>query len=150
MIEQHVAEVELQSQRLTYERRGEDLVTYWRQEGFLTGAKEMEPDRLLAFADMATCWYTKDEAVQLTPEIASDIVLGVSTPMGEHFARMRHESMPPEYLFGRRLEHLTLAVLGQLEARANWHRIAREWVYDAEPVTELGKAEAAWLASRRA
>ncbi len=149
-IEQRVADVELHSQRLTYERRGEDLVTYWRQEGFLTGAKEMEPDRLLAFADMATGWYTKDEAVQLTPEIASDIVLGVSTPMGEHFARMRHESMPPEYLFGRRLEHLTLAVLGQLEARANWHRIAREWVYEAEPVTDLGKAEAAWLASRRA
>lgn len=149
-IDQRIADVELRSQRLTHERRGEELVAYWREEGFLTGTKEMPPDRLLAFADMATGWYTRDEEVQLTPELASDIVLGVSTPMGEHFARMRHESMPPEYLFGRRLEHLTLAVLGQLEARANWHRIAREWVYGDPPVTELGEAEAAWIAARHA
>jgi len=149
-IDQRVADVELMSQRLAHEGRGEELVTFWQENGFLTGTKEMPPDRLLDFVEMASGWYTNDEPVQLTPEIASDIVLGVSTPMGEHFARMRHESMPPEYLFGRRLEHLTLAVLGQLEAHANWHRIAREWVYGAEPVTELGKAEAAWLAVRHA
>jgi hypothetical protein len=33
-------------------------------------------------------------------------------------------------------------VLGQLRARANWHRITREWVYGDEPVTELGRQEA--------
>jgi len=37
---------------------------------------------------------------------------------------------------------LALAVLSQLEAKANWHRIAREWMYGDEPVTELGVAEA--------
>jgi hypothetical protein len=37
---------------------------------------------------------------------------------------------------------LTLAVLSQLRARGNWHRIAREWLYSEEPVTELGRAEA--------
>jgi hypothetical protein len=39
---------------------------------------------------------------------------------------------------------LTLAVLGQLRARANWHRIAREWIYGDEPVTDLGHGEAAF------
>jgi len=34
------------------------------------------------------------------------------------------------------------AVLSQLRASANWHRIAREWMYGDEPVTELGRAEA--------
>jgi hypothetical protein len=52
--------------------------------------------------------------------------------------------MRPEHLFGRRMEMLTLAVLGQLRAHNNWHRIAREWMYDDEPVTELGHAEAAF------
>ncbi len=37
---------------------------------------------------------------------------------------------------------LTLAVLSQLRARNNWHRIAREWMYGDPPVTELGREEA--------
>ena len=57
---------------------------------------------------------------------------------------MRHESLPPEHLFGRRLEILTLAVLWQLSPSANLHRIAREWMYGDPPVTELGQQEAAF------
>jgi uncharacterized membrane protein YdjX (TVP38/TMEM64 family) len=34
-------------------------------------------------------------------------------------------------------------------ARGNWHRVAREWMYGDEPVTELGRQEAAFLAGRR-
>ena len=62
----------------------------------------------------------------------------MSDPRSRHFGKMRHETLPPDHLFGRRLEMLTLAVLGQLRATANWHRIAREWIYGDEPVTELG------------
>jgi hypothetical protein len=57
---------------------------------------------------------------------------------------MRHQAMRPEHLFGRRMEMLTLAVLSQLRARANWHRIAREWMYNDPPVTDLGRQEAAF------
>ena len=32
----------------------------------------------------------------------------------------------------------------QLRARGNFHRVAREWMYDEQPVTELGRAEAAF------
>jgi hypothetical protein len=31
-----------------------------------------------------------------------------------------------------------------MRARANWHRIAREWIYGDPPVTELGRQEAAF------
>ena len=65
-----------------------------------------------------------------------------SDPRSSHFREMRHQDMRPEHLFGRRMEMLTLAVLSQLRARNNWHRIAREWMYGDEPVTELGRAEA--------
>jgi hypothetical protein len=34
-----------------------------------------------------------------------------------------------------------LAVLGQLGASRNWHRIAREWWFGEEPSTELGRLE---------
>jgi hypothetical protein len=50
--------------------------------------------------------------------------------------------MDPEHLLGRRLEVLVLAVLGQLRASANWYRIAREWSYGEDPLTELGRQEA--------
>jgi hypothetical protein len=59
---------------------------------------------------------------------------------------MRHQDMRPEHLFGRRMELLTLAVLGQLRARNNWHRIAREWMYSDDPPTELGRQEAEFYA----
>ena len=39
-------------------------------------------------------------------------------------------------------------VVGQLRAKANWHRIMREWGYDDPPATELGKAEAEYFATR--
>jgi hypothetical protein len=59
---------------------------------------------------------------------------------------MRHQDIKPEHLLGRRLGVLVLAVLGHLRASANWHRIAREWIFDEGPVTELGRQEAAFFA----
>jgi hypothetical protein len=82
--------------------------------------------------------------VQLTPEIATQVMIESSDPRSSHFREMRHQAMRPEHLFGRRMEMLTLAVLSQLRARANWHRIAREWMYNDPPVTDLGRQEAAF------
>ena len=86
------------------------------------------------------------EPVALTPEIATNVMIESSDPRSSHFREMRHQHMRPEHLFGRRMEMLTLAVLSQLRARANWHRIAREWMYRDEPVTELGRQETEFYA----
>ena len=43
-----------------------------------------------------------------------------------------------------------LAVLGQLGARRNWHRIAREWWFGDPPATELGRLEREFWAARTA
>ncbi len=148
VIDPHIADVELEMQRQLQAGDGEAFRTLLDREGFLNDATRMEPDRLLDFALSSTWWYAEDAELTLTPQIASEIILGVSTPMGEHFARMRHENFPREYLFGRRLEHMTLAVLGQLGATANWNRIAREWTHGQAPVTTLGEAETAFYAER--
>lgn len=60
---------------------------------------------------------------------------------------MRHRDVKPEHLLGRRLGVLVLAVLGHLRASANWHRIAREWMYGEGPVTELGRQERQFFAA---
>ena len=106
--------------------------------------ERFRPDKVLSQFLDATWWYLTDEEIELGPEIATQVMIDMSDPRSEHFGQMRHETLPADHIFGRRVEMLTLAVLGQLRARANWHRIAREWIYGDEPVTELGRAEAAF------
>jgi hypothetical protein len=141
-ISAEVADVELESQRMASEGRWPDLVELWGRTGFINDPSRMEPERLQAYIEDIAWWYLADEDVELTPEVASSVLMELTDPRGSHFARMRHESLPPDHLFGRRLEILTLAVLGQLRPTNNWHRIAREWLYGDAPVTELGRQEA--------
>jgi predicted unusual protein kinase regulating ubiquinone biosynthesis (AarF/ABC1/UbiB family) len=146
-LDAETAERELRLGRLGAEGRGEELVAELREHGFLT-RKEISPEVILEqFRDL-TWWYSADEVVQLTPEIATEVVIEMSDPRSKHFEQMRHENLPAEHLFGRRLETLTLAVLGQLRASGNWFRIMAEWAYDEEPATELGRAEAEYFATR--
>ncbi|HEX4186564.1 MAG TPA: AarF/ABC1/UbiB kinase family protein [Solirubrobacteraceae bacterium] len=136
-------ELELACQRAVVEGDAQTLHELLASSGFLPEPERVDPDHLLAFIRDAIWWYTTaDETVELTPEIATQVMIESSDPRSSHFREMRHQDMRPEHLFGRRMEMLTLAVLSQLRAAANWHRIAREWMYGDEPVTELGRAEA--------
>jgi predicted unusual protein kinase regulating ubiquinone biosynthesis (AarF/ABC1/UbiB family) len=136
-------ELELACQRAVVEGDAITLHELLAASGFLPEPERVDPDHLLAFIRDAIWWYTTaDETVKLTPEIATQVMIESSDPRSSHFREMRHQDMRPEHLFGRRMEMLTLAVLSQLRAAANWHRIAREWMYGDEPVTELGRAEA--------
>jgi predicted unusual protein kinase regulating ubiquinone biosynthesis (AarF/ABC1/UbiB family) len=137
-------ELELACQRAVVEGDAATLHRLLAESGFLPEPERVNPDHLLAFIRDAIWWYTSDETVALTPEIATHVMIESSDPRSSHFREMRHQQMLPEHLFGRRMEMLTLAVLSQLRARANWHRTAREWMYGDEPVTELGHAEAAF------
>jgi predicted unusual protein kinase regulating ubiquinone biosynthesis (AarF/ABC1/UbiB family) len=136
-------ELELACQRAVAEGDAATLHELLSSSGFLPEPERVDPEHLLAFIKDAIWWYTTaDESVQLTPDIATQVMIESSDPRSSHFREMRHQDMRPEHLFGRRMEMLTLAVLSQLRARANWHRIAREWMYGDEPVTDLGRQEA--------
>ena len=141
-----VAEFELQTARLGMAGDGVELIEHLHRGGFIGQTKYYTPEGILEQFHDLTWWYTTDEEVALTPEIATEVVIEMSDPRSTHFAKMRHETLPPDHLFGRRLEMLTLAVMSQLRARGNWHRIAREWIYDEPPVTELGRQEAEFYA----
>ena len=116
------------------------------ETGFLRHPERFDPERLVAHFLDATGWYTIDEHICLAPEIATQVAIDMSDPRSEYFDQMRHETLPADHLFGRRMEMLTLAVLSQLRACGNWHRIAREWIYGDDPVTELGAQEAEFYA----
>jgi predicted unusual protein kinase regulating ubiquinone biosynthesis (AarF/ABC1/UbiB family) len=139
-------ELELAAQRAVTEGDARALHSLLASSGFLPEPEKVDPDDLLAFIADAIGWYTIDAVVELTPEMATQVMIESSDPRSSHFRHMRHQDMRAEHLFGRRMEMLTLAVLSQLHACNNWHRIAREWIYGDPPVTELGREEAEFYA----
>jgi predicted unusual protein kinase regulating ubiquinone biosynthesis (AarF/ABC1/UbiB family) len=141
-------ELELAAQRAAIEGDGAELLHLFTETGFLRQPERFDPERLVAHFLDATGWYTIDEDLCLSPEIATQVAIDMSDPRSEYFDQMRHETLPADHLFGRRMEMLTLAVLSQLRACNNWHRIAREWLYREEPVTELGRQEAEFYEKR--
>ena len=143
-----ITERELACQRAVVEGDAVTLHRLLSEYGFIPDPERLDPDLLMDYVLEGISWYTEDRTIRLDQRAASRVAIETTDPRSKHFRAMRHQDMVPEHLFGRRLELLTLAVLGQLEAEANWHRIAREWMYGDEPVTELGRAEAEFYAER--
>ncbi len=149
VLDEEPVELELACQRAVVEGDAVELHRLLGVNGFLPEPEKIDPDVLFAYVADTIGWYAvADEPVELTPELAGQVALEGADPRSSHYKAMRHQDINPEHLIGRRMELLTLAVLGQLGATANWHRIAREWVYGDAPVTELGRQEAEFLASK--
>ena len=111
---------------------------------------EVTPERVLAHFEAVTAWYREDREVTLDADYVRSVMIDISDMRSEHWPLMRRATIPPERLLATRMEALTLGVLGQLEARANWHLIAREWLYGDLPAAELGRREADFFAARGA
>jgi predicted unusual protein kinase regulating ubiquinone biosynthesis (AarF/ABC1/UbiB family) len=137
-------QTEIQITRAISEGDTEEIMRLGTEVGFFRDPKKFNPDRVLAHFRAATSWYTCDREIELTPEYATQVLIDMSDPRSEYFGYLRHESAPPDYIFGLRMQVLTLAVIAQLHAEGNFHLIAREWLYGDAPSTELGEQEAAF------
>jgi hypothetical protein len=139
-------DLEIRVARAIIEGDTETIMRLGTEVGFFPEPDKFNPDRVLAHFRAATSWYTCDREIELTPEYATQVLIDMSDPRSEYFGYLRHESAPPDHIFGRRMEVLTLAVIAQLHARGNFHRVAREWFYGDPPATELGALEADFYA----
>ncbi len=144
-VDPEVTERELSCQRAVIENDPERLHRLLAEYGFIPEPDKLDPNDLMAYVVEGIWWYTQDATVRLNQKMVTTVAIETGDPRSKHFRTMRHQDIVPEHLFGRRLELLTLAVLGQLNAEANWYRIAREWIYGDEPSTELGRLEFEYL-----
>jgi predicted unusual protein kinase regulating ubiquinone biosynthesis (AarF/ABC1/UbiB family) len=140
-------ELEIDLQRSVAEEDRERLRAVLERAEFLVNPDQLDLDAWMAFLVSSLWWYAAaDEDLQLTPAIAARVIAENLDPRSGFFKEVRRQGLRSEHLLGRRMEIMTLAALAQLRARANWHRIAREWMYGEEPITSLGREEAAFFA----
>ncbi len=116
--------------------------------GFIRQPSKLDAERLMDHVMAVGGWYMEDREIQLTPERVMKVIESTSDPRSEYYSLMRRENIPADELMGRRMETGVLAVLAQLRARRNWHRISREWIYGDPPATRLGEQEWAYFEER--
>jgi predicted unusual protein kinase regulating ubiquinone biosynthesis (AarF/ABC1/UbiB family) len=109
--------------------------------GFLRNPTKIDAERLMEHVKMVGGWYLEDRELEITPKRVMKMIEVTSDPRSDFYDLVRKESVPADELMGRRMETGLLAVLAQLRATKNWHRIMREWVYADPPSTVLGEAE---------
>jgi predicted unusual protein kinase regulating ubiquinone biosynthesis (AarF/ABC1/UbiB family) len=109
--------------------------------GFVKNPSKLDAERLMEHTMAVASWYLEDREIEISPRRVMKIIESTNDPRSEYYDLMRRESVPADELMGRRMEIGVVAVLGQLRAKRNWHRIMREWVYADPPATELGEQE---------
>jgi predicted unusual protein kinase regulating ubiquinone biosynthesis (AarF/ABC1/UbiB family) len=116
--------------------------------GYLRSPEHTDVRPLMRQGWMLQGWYLKDRELTITPDIVGAAVAAASDPRTGVLEVRKVVSIPPEEIWIRRIETGVFAVIGHLHATGNWHRIAREWWFGEPPATELGRAEAEWLAGK--
>jgi hypothetical protein len=109
-------------------------------------------DRQLLFAQSIEVmdWYLYDRELTIDTDYVATLLAKLVDPraLEGSFRLARQIKVPPEEIWLRRMETSVLAVLGQLHATRNWHRILLEIDFETEPATELGELEAEFWAKR--
>jgi predicted unusual protein kinase regulating ubiquinone biosynthesis (AarF/ABC1/UbiB family) len=116
--------------------------------GFIKNPSKLDAERLIEHMLAVSGWFVEDREIEISARRVMKIIESTNDPRSEYYDLMRRESMPADELMGRRMEIGVVAVLGQLRAKRNWHRIMREWIYADPPSTELGEAEWAYFEDR--
>ncbi len=117
--------------------------------GFLNVGAAVSDGDVVDYLDHYYDFVLRDGPHTITPEYASETVrrfFEASNPV------VRHSNIPPAFVILQRINLGLYAVLGGLGATNNWRAIAREiWPFTSDPPsTPLGRAEAAWRATRPA
>ena len=121
-----------------------------RELGYLPGEpSDWDGELLLRYMAEISWWAYSEVPLRLGP---ADLWRGTEALREQegraHIEQLRRMTLPPEALLLRRMEALLFQTVATARASAPWGRLLRELLEGAEPVDELGRQHAAWLADR--
>jgi hypothetical protein len=130
-----------------------DLPAYRRaiaDAGFLPIDAPFTDDQIEDYFGHFYEFVRRDEPLTITPAWSSESVRRFFDASGPHGEIMKAANVPASFVIIQRINLGLFAVLGELNATANWRRIAEEiWPFvGGPPSTPLGEQEAAWTAAR--
>jgi predicted unusual protein kinase regulating ubiquinone biosynthesis (AarF/ABC1/UbiB family) len=114
--------------------------------GFIRDREKINVETLMNHVKLVGGWYLSDKKQKISRRYVMKAISALSE--AEYIQLVRTASLPADELMGRRMETGVLAVLGRLEASANWTRIGREWWFAEKPSTPLGEEEWAYFEER--
>jgi hypothetical protein len=124
----------------------DDMVTYRseaiRQKLLAPEAEEkVSEEQLREYFGHFYEFVRHDDDYTITPAYASETVRKIFAFSEATDGIAQYTNMPPNYTIVQRINLGLLAVFGELEARANWRRIAEElWPFvDGPPSTPMGE-----------
>jgi predicted unusual protein kinase regulating ubiquinone biosynthesis (AarF/ABC1/UbiB family) len=112
--------------------------------GFYVKGAPIRDEIIAEFDEIFWNHLAEDREVTLTPEWATDTVRRYMFKHGEFREIEHYSTIPPPFVIMQRITFGLTAILGRLNATANWRRIALELWFGGEPASPMGEAEAAW------
>jgi len=128
-----------------------DVAAYRRiieEIGLLTPGMPFTDEQVEEYFGHFYSFVAEDAEMTITPEWSSQTVQRFFDPAGPYGEMAKAANLPASFVIIQRINLGLMAILGDLGATANFRRIAEElwpWI-DRPATTEMGKAEAAWLA----
>lgn len=144
-MDRELRDSQVEALQLTLAGDAEGVRSNFARRGFFDEADvRIKADDLLEHLYAITGWYMEARPRRIEPAYVEQVLFDFGDPRSPSWQRLKHVSVPPEALLALRMEILTLGVLARLEAKADWHGIAREIFFGDPPATELGEQETAF------
>src|SRR5207302_129030 len=108
--------------------------------GFIAPGAPVPDERLAEFSEVFWGPIRNDEVTTITADYASQVSRRYLTGRATDGDVIKWAGLPPAFVILQRINFGLLAILGRLEATANWRRVATElWPTDGPPSTALGE-----------
>jgi len=129
-----------------------DVLGTWRasvEAGMWRSSDPVTPEEVFAYwrEDNALTWGASERFVASPDYVARGIARRYS-PTGPSAKALRYCTLPPELTLLARVEVGLTSLIGRLRAGNDWGSFVAEYCTDAEPITEMGKRERAFLEQR--
>jgi hypothetical protein len=120
------------------------------EAGWVVPGAPLTDEQVAEYASLFWRLVAKDEPFTVTAEYATSLTRRALFDRTSFGDVLRWTTVPPAYVILQRINVGLIALLGRLNATANWRRIAEElWPFaDGPPSTPLGEQEAEWWKQR--